>query len=374
VRNTFDAVIVGAGVQGVSAAYHLATQGMTDLVVLDSGERPGTGSSSRSAAMLMLQRETTAKIRLSQFSFERYMSFEDDLGVNAGYKRTGFLSVATSAKREHALEMAQLRTDLGVATRLLEPTQIESLVPGVNVDDIVVGVLGPDDGLIDPPRIVDGYASAAEQLGVTFRFGSDVTGITVENGSVQGVRTLQEYFASPVVVNAAGAHAERVASYAGVHLPIENSRRSIYLTADLPDGVTVGPMVEDAEAEWYYRGEGEGVLMGMGKEAALETGNEPNWEFLPQVMSFAKHRVPALATARVVGGWSGIRSLTPDVTPIIGPVDGISGFFNSCGWGGEGIMHAPAGGTIVAEWVLGTSSRTLDPLPFLLSRFGQAPR
>ena len=82
------------------------------------------------------------------------------------------------------------------------------------------------------------------------------------------------------------------------------------------------------------------------------------------------HRVPALAEARIQSGWTGVRPLTSDNMPILGPVEGLDGYVNDCGWGGEGVMLAPVGGQLIAEFVADgeTSSFPLDS--FLLKRFG----
>ena len=162
---TADVVVIGAGVQGLSAAYHLAKKGGNRILVLEK-QFIGAGSSGRSATMFMLQRENEPKIRMSQYSFERYMSFESELGVSPGYKRIGFLSVAVEKKTLDVLKMAKLRQELGVQTEILGPEDIRKLVPVVNTSDIIVGVFGPEDGIIDPHAIMNGYKDGAQRYGV----------------------------------------------------------------------------------------------------------------------------------------------------------------------------------------------------------------
>ena len=367
-----DVVIIGAGVQGLSAAYHLAKVGVGKILVLEK-QFIGAGSSGRSATMLMLQRENKVKIRMSQYSYKRYMSFKEELGVDIGYKRIGFLSVAVEKKALEALKMAKIRQELGVKTEVLGPSDILKLVPVVNVSDILVGIFGPDDGIIDAHAIMYGFKNAAQRYGVEIRQGKEheVVGVTVSSGQIVGVKTRSNYVATEVVVNAAGADAREIANWVGVDLPIMNRRRNIYITepfSGIPDDT---PMVEDAEMEWYYRKEGPGVLIGMGKEKSTNISMSPNLEFLSKVIDFSTHRVPILANARfdLKKGWSGIRSLTPDICPIIGPVATVKGFVNSCGWGGEGIMHAPIGGQLVAEYIFYGKTRTMDISPFLAARF-----
>ena len=323
--------------------------------------------------MFMFQRENEPKIGMSQYSFERYMSFESELGVSIGYKQIGFLSVAVEKKALDALRMAKLRQELGVRTEIMGPEDVRKLVPVVNTSDILVGVFGPEDGIIDANAIMLGYKDGAQRYGVEICQGREyeAIGIQVDRDRVTGVDTRSGSVSTENVVNAAGADAIEVGSWVGIALPIMNRRRSVFVTEPFPDIPDDTPLVEDAEMEWYYRKEGPGVLIGMGKEESLDISMTPNWDFLPEVIEFAIHRVPILENARLdrKKGWSGIRSLTPDICPIIGPIDTVQGFFNSCGWGGEGIMHAPAGGQLVAECIVDGQTSTLNIVPFLASRF-----
>jgi sarcosine oxidase subunit beta len=369
-RQSADVVIVGGGIQGLSAAYHLA-RASAGRIVLVEAELIGSGSSGRSASMLMLQRENAEKIALSKFSYSRYAQFEDETGYPTRFRKIGFLSVVPSQIAGLALERAALRQKMGVNTQVLGPEEIASLVPVVNVSDIAVGIYGPDDGVIDAASLLAGYAAGARRLGVDIRENVTATNVVVESDRVVAVETTEGVIATRCVINAAGANARTVAGWVGTDLPILNRRRSIFVTKDEDLIPADSPMVEDAEAEWYYRKEGRGVLMGMGKEDSSDVSMDINWSFAPTVFEFAAHRVPALSTALLSGGWSGIRPLTPDLNPILGPVDSAEGFINSCGWGGEGIMHAPAGGQIVADIVMRANHPSFEIRPFLASRFSR---
>ncbi len=371
-QNTADVVVIGAGIQGLSAAYHLAKMGIKHILVLEK-EYIGAGSSGRSCSMLMLQRENEPKIKMSQYSFQQYMSFENELGQNPNYKRIGFLSVAGEKKAVDALKMAKKRQELGVQTEILGTKDIQKLVPVVNTSDVIVGVFGPEDGTIDPNAILQGYKNGAERYGVEICQGREyeVIGIEIKDEKIFGVHTKSGFVSTEIVINASGADAINVGHWLGIELPIMNRRRSIYITEPFPEIPDDTPLVEDAEMEWYYRKEGPGVLIGMGKEESSNISFTPNFDFLPTVVEFALHRVPILGKAQFdqQKGWSGIRPLTPDICPIIGPIDKVQGFYNSCGWGGEGIMHAPIGGQLVAECVYNGRTSTMDISPFLLSRF-----
>jgi glycine/D-amino acid oxidase-like deaminating enzyme len=121
--------------------------------------------------------------------------------------------------------------------------------------------------------------------------------------------------------------------------------------------------------EWYFRPEGRGVLMGMGKWPTEDLDIQFSPEMMDEIIEAAVHRVPILEQATVQTAWTGIRSLTPDERPILGPVSAVDGFILNCGWGGTGIIQAPIAGQLVAEYVVQGYTSTMDIGPLTLGRF-----
>jgi sarcosine oxidase subunit beta len=363
-----DVVVIGAGVQGLSAAYHIARQGITDVVVVEQAFM-GAGSSGRSASMLMKQVWTEWQIRFSCYCFDRFMGFEQEFGVSPEYHRTGSLALATPAvaAAEHAL--ADLRVGLGVATEILTPDEIKWQFPLIHTDDLAFGVFGPEDGDIEAQSIMLGYKAGARRLGVEIEQGVRASGIRLESGRIAAVETTHGAISTRWVVNAAGADAARVGAWIGLDIPIDNRVRSVYVTDAFPAIPPGTPFTWDAAAEWYFRKEGHGVLIGMGTRKADDAPMAVDWASLPAVIDAIAHRVPALAEAGIASGWTGMRPLSPDHRPILGTVDEVEGYVNSCGWGGEGIMHSPIGGQLVGELIATGTTQTFPLEPFLLSRF-----
>ena len=259
---------------------------------------------------------------------------------------------------------------MGAPSEVLTPSETKEICPGLRVDDLAFGLLGPDDGEIRADQILSAYARAASSLGADLCFEERAVGLRVCGGRVCAVVTTQREIACEVVINAAGADAAEVGSWAGVNIPLKNRRRSLFFGTTTASEFASGPMVEDAALEWYYRPLGDNrILVGMGLEPEAPPTDGPNMAFLPQVRDAARHRAPLLADFTVTGGSSGIRPLTSDILPIVGPVQETQGFVLSCGWGGEGIMHSPAGGALVADWVNGTQTCPIERGQFLLDRF-----
>ncbi len=369
-KTTADVVIIGGGIQGTSVAYHLAKQGIRNIVLVEY-DLIGSGSSGRSAAMILLQMSREMTIRLSQESFKEYLHFEQEFGADIGYKPIGYLNLATDAVASELRRQVELQRQMAVPVEVLTSKDIARLLPCVNVEDISFGSICWQDGVIDPHSVMQAYAQHARRMGVEIEEKVEATGITLDGTRVAGVQTTAGFIATPLVVNAAGARAAQVASWVGVKLPIRNFKRTIFITDRFDEVPDEAPFVMDLSVEWYFRKEGKGILMGMGIEESTTFEPQLDWEYLETMIQHALHRAPVLANARVMRGWAGLRPLSPDDYPILGPVEGVTGFVNACGWGGHGVMHAPIGGQLIAEWIA-TGKTTIELTPFLAKRFGES--
>lgn len=371
-QQSTDVVIIGAGVIGASTAYHLAQQGVTNTVIVEMGQ-PGSGSTSKSASMLSLQFSADELgARLAQMAYSRYMQFEQELDVPIDFHRTGWLSVAKAEAAPALLAGAAMLQSLGIASHMLDPAEIARRYPLLRTDDLAVGVFGPDDGPFDPHMILWGYLRRARELGVRLLAGARATGLAMHGGRVTGVHTGQGFIAAGVVINAAGPWAAEVAGWAGIDLPLRNRARTILVTGPLPAVPRDHPFVEDVASEWYFRPEGDGVLMGMGQEPVLAGSLEhpaTDPALVDAMIDAAVQRVPVLAGASLLTTWTGVRPLTPDGRPILGAVPGVDGLLLNCGWGGVGIILAPMAGQLLAEVVTQGQASTFEMAPFSIQRF-----
>ncbi|MDH4138113.1 MAG: FAD-binding oxidoreductase [Anaerolineae bacterium] len=367
-KSTAKVVIVGGGIQGISVAYHLARAGLNDVCLLEMNTL-GSGSSGRSATVTAHSFTSEHCLPLVQRSFEAYMRFTDELEADPGYERIGFLLLCGAGAAPDLRNNYHLLQRKGVESQLLDPAGIAQLTPGLNLEDIELGLYTPHDGVIDAHFIMMAYAGAARRMGVRFVEGVKVTGLQVQGERVVGVHTSAGPVATGCVVNAAGFRAREVAHWAGMELPITNYKRHIFVTGPVAAYPDIFPFTYELEVGWYLRREGPGLLIGMGKQESDEDDPQVDWSFLDQVVEHSMHRAPPLAEAGVMSGWAGLRSLTPDDDPILGPAPHLEGFYNDCGWGGHGIMNAPAGGMILADLILHGQTDLVDVYPFRAERF-----
>jgi sarcosine oxidase subunit beta len=369
VRSTADVVIIGGGIQGLSLAYHLAKNGLADVCLLEMNTL-GSGSSGRSATIIGYTFQTEESLRLTQWSFGAVRRFEDELGASPGFEPIGCLLLAGPQTAPALRERSTLLQSMGIASAVVGDEDALKLTPGLNLEDIEVAVYNAEAGAIDAHSMMMAYAAQSRRLGVELVEGVEVTGLLTDGQRVVGVESAAGAIATPCVVNAAGYRARQVASWAGLDLPIANLKRHIFVTGPVAAYAGPIPFTYDRDAGWYMRREGPGLILGMGSVESDQEDPQVEWSFLDTVVDHALHRAPPLEAAAVQNAWAGLRPMTPDDDPILGPVPHLEGFYNDCGWGGHGIMHSPAAGMALAEWIVDGQPSSVDIRCFSAERFG----
>jgi len=369
VKSMTEAVIIGGGIQGTSLAYHLARRGLTDVCLIEMNDL-GSGSSGRSASLVTFASPPETCLPLTELSFAALMRFEKELDANPGYDPIGCLRLADKRAAPHLQRRHELLQCRGIESQLLNRQAINDLTPGLNLEDIEIGLYVPRDGSIEPHAILMAYAQSARRLGVQIFQRVKATGLKIKRGRLLGVHTTAGFIATPRVINAAGFCAREVGTWAGMVLPIRNMKRHIFCTGPVALYSGSIPFTYECEIGWYIRREGPGMIIGMGAVESDEQDPQVDWSFLNKVGEHTMHRAPALADAEIKSGWAGLRHMTPDDSPIFGEAPHLPGFFNNCGWDGHGVMHAPAGGLLMAELILDGNVVTLTDInPFCVKRF-----
>jgi sarcosine oxidase subunit beta len=350
---TADVVIVGGGVVGCSIAYHLARRGLRNVLVLER-DAVGAGTTSKAAGGIRAQFPTETEIRFSLESIRVFERFEDEFGVDPGYRKIGYLFLISRADDLRGFEQRiALQRRLGVDIRIIAPSDAQALVPALRVDDLIAAVWGPDDGMAGPAEVTGGFARRARELGARIVEGVDVAAITLDHGRVTGVATSSGSVEAPVVVNAAGPAAARVGRLAGVDVRVHPRRRHIFFTEPFPEIPGPVPLTTDRESGFYFRKELEQMLLSPGdvEDVGDDFTVAVDRAKIDETVEKALHRLPVIEKARIAGGWAGLRPLTPDDHAIIGWAPGVEGFFLAVGFGGHGFQHSPATGRLVAEWL-----------------------
>jgi sarcosine oxidase subunit beta len=365
-------VVIGAGCVGAAIAYHLGRRGVRDVVVLEREPFAGAGSTSKAAGGIRAQFSTPLNVRISMMAIESYERFAEEMETDPVFFPVGYLFVLADEARWTAFQrQAEMQRALGLAVETLTPAQIRERVPQLEVSDVLGGTFHARDGLANPHEITQGFVQQARRLGARFEFGAPATGIERTGSRVTGVRTANGTIATPWVINAAGPHAAEIARWAGVDLPVVPIRRHCFTTEPLPFVHDRLPMIVDMKSGVYMHRESGGMLLGLANpEEPPGFDTSVNWDLLERVVEPAIHRLPALEIAEVSNAWAGLYETTPDHNAVLGPPAGVEGFMLANGFSGHGLMHAPAVGRLIAEWIV-DGAPSLDLHPLRLERFAE---
>jgi sarcosine oxidase subunit beta len=369
-------VIIGAGVLGASAAFHLARRGLRDVVVIDRADGLGRGATGRALGVFLSQHSHPADIQLSLLARDRLLAFRADTGADPGYRTVGCLRPA-----ETPAELDALRADLRAqqAAGLIEAMELGDerigwLHPALDRSNVCGAVFCPTDGTVHPSPILRGYAEAAMRLGVRFMWNVDAHELErAPDGLVRAVRTNQGAMDADRVVNAAGPWAGALGHSCGLAMPVAPLCRHVAVT--LPTGAisaSAPVTVFASDGLQIVAKDGRVALSSRGPATgAAPRGPAVDESWLAAVIATARARMPALADVRIdrAASWTGLEPTTPDGLAVLGAHPDAPNYFVVCGGSATGVMHAPALGHLLAELVVDGRASTLDVTPLAPSRF-----
>jgi FAD-dependent oxidoreductase domain-containing protein 1 len=377
-----DVVIVGGSVVGCSVAWHLRRDGFTGrIVVVERDHTYQRASAFRAMGGIRQQFCTPVTVQMVQYSVSLWKEFDERLQTTshrprASFRQRGYLFLANQAIAAQLMRRFELERRAGAVVQLLARDDLGQLVPDLVLDDIVFGVLGPEDGYANPREVLAGFRHAVEPE-VDF-VDAEVTGIEQRSGRVTGI-TLSDNrtITTPLVVNAAGAWGGRVARLAGLDVPIDPVKQELF-RATLPrEWPRRFPMVIDpGGVHWRHEdpaapGDPDRIIVAFTNwdQPIGETfecdANRWRREFEPALLA----RVPSFRGLHSVEGWAGLYEMTPDHNPVLGAHPALSGFIFANGFSGHGLMMSPATGKIVSEIVRTGRSETFDVRIFAPDRF-----
>jgi sarcosine oxidase, subunit beta len=374
-----EVVVIGAGVIGASVAYHLARKGCSPVLVLERDRGPGQGSTSRATGGFRAQFGSEVNVRLSLLSRGKLLRFEEELGVDPGYRPCGYLFLAGDEARLGALREAQsVQRAAGLEeAREVGPEEIAGVNPAVCADGLVGGVFCPTDGFLRPLEVLRGYVEGAERLGARFEYGVECEGFEFDGrGEISTVCTPDGDVAAGSVVNAAGPWAGVVERDAGLDLPVEPLRRQVAVTEPfnaLPEDMPMTVFVEDG---FHLRVRDGRVLLLLPDDPDVSDPFDQSVgdAWIGSVVETARERVPCLREASIdrEGCWAGLYEMSPDGHALLGRAEEVGNLYLANGSSGHGVMHAPALGQLLAEIMLDGATSTLDAHALRPSRFAEA--
>jgi sarcosine oxidase, subunit beta len=366
-----EVVIIGGGVMGASAAFHLAEAGVTDIVLLEAGQL-AAGSTALSAGGFRLQFSDEINIALAQRSIASFENFARRPGGEIDMHQVGYLFLLDNPADVEVFERnVALQNSMGVPSRMVTPDEASKLSPLADMTGVLAASFCASDGHCSPEGVVHGYAAATRAFGARVIQFCPVTGIERVGNTIAAVHTNRGSITTSTVICAAGPWSAAVAHMVGVDLPVEPVSRPIWYTEPLPSKPSSIPLTIDFSSGFYFHGEGEGLLFGMAdpdQPAGFDAPTRPDW--LEQVGEVVARRAPALLEVGIAGGWDGFYETTPDHNALIGEISNLSRFIYATGFSGHGFQLGPAVGEVLRDLVL-RKQPSVDVSGFSVERFAQ---
>ncbi|MGH2736264.1 MAG: NAD(P)/FAD-dependent oxidoreductase, partial [Actinomycetota bacterium] len=346
--------------------------GVTRVTLFEKGPALGQESTARAMGGVRAQFTTPGNIEFSRYSIGQLEALDRTSGGLLSFRQKGYLMFTGSEAAAEELRRArELQRSLGVETEWLAPAEVLERAPFVRPDGLIGGTFHRRDGFLDPHGVVAALGKEARNLGVEMRLRAGIRAIEQTDGGFGLVLDDGVHHAN-WVVNAAGAWAARVAALAGIELPVEPVRRNLAYVHDPEEKKALIPMCVDVDTGVLCRREEHGGYV----LAYSDPDDEPGWDvsvdpkFLEDLAERVGNRFPMLEELPIDPRhcWAGLYPETPDHHAIIGPDERVERFIHCTGFGGHGIMHAPAAGRVVAELIAGREP-TLDASDFAPTRF-----
>ncbi len=409
-------VIIGGGIVGLTAALCLAERGIP-VTVLEKGNIAAE-QSSRNLGWIRKTSRAADDVPLAQAADRLWAGMAERTGSDVGYRQSGIMFVARNEKQMamHEKWSASI-CGLGLDTRLLSEKEIDHLVPGGN-SRWAGGIYTASDGRAEPTLAAPAIAMAAIKKGAVIVEHCAVRTLFTAGGKVSGVITEQGEIRCEQVLLAAGAWSRRFLGNLGINLPTLPLICSVLRTQPLQGPGEIALGAPDFSFRRHHSGgfivtqrgaldapltldhlrlgrrylpqlkqARDNLRISLGRDFLTDLATPRRWRS-QQITPFERHRVldpaanptlnhealsnlraawPVFEQATVAESWAGVIDVTPDSTPVIGPVEALPGLTLACGFSGHGFGTSPAAGQLAAELVSGLTP-LVDPSPYRFSR------
>lgn len=368
---TVDVAIIGGAVMGASCAYWLTRmQPGLKVLVIERDPTYAHSATALSVASVRQQFSHATNVEISRFGVDFIRNFAERLGPagdvgDLGLKENGYLFLSRTAEGAGLLaDLAQMQRDHGAATEVWSADQVKARFPWMEVGDVTAGSFGPrDEGWFDNMGLLSGFRNAARAQGVRF-LKDEAVGLDMAAGKVAGVRLASGgTVACGAVVNAAGTRGAVVAGWAGLSIPVEPRKRTVFVIdapnarhPDAPLLIDTGYYMRPEHGQWIIATvpEGDGPCDVNDFEPDLNLFEDVIWE---QVYN----RAPGFDAVKVVRHWVGHYDYNRlDQNAILGPHPDVPNFYFMNGFSGHGLQQSPALGRGTAEHILHGGWQSLD--------------
>jgi len=361
-----DAVIIGGGIVGASAALFLGKAGQR--VALLERDFCGSHSSGVNYGGVRRQGRPLSQLPLSQRAHAIWAQLPQWIGIDGEYQRSGHLKLARSLDDWRALQdYADSSQGFGLALQLFDRAQLRARFPWVG--DVAVGAsYCPDDGHANPRLVSPAFAQAARRHGVQVHEQCAVTAVEHDGQRFRVLTQTGLQLRAPWLLNCAGAWAGSLAAQFGEPVPMHSGHPAMLVTEPLPLVMDASTGVEGGGIYARQVARGNCVLGGGQGFAQDESRARPGQGAVLDILRQAVELYPFLQGAQAIRTWSGTEGYLPDRQPVIGHSRTRPGLLHAFGFAGAGFQIGPAVGQALTEIICsGASTTPLDA--FSITRF-----
>jgi sarcosine oxidase, subunit beta len=374
-------IVIGAGVTGLSTAYHLAKLGYGRVIVLEKNEI-GAGSSSRAGGIATGLLWSETGVRARKHSLRIFREFSRELPGYTFHNEHGCLNLFSPELWPAREVLLPLYDRLEAPYQILSPAEIRRRWPGLNPAEGFLGLLDPTGGYSEPAEYLAGLTARARELGVEIRENVQVNEICVKHGRACGVKTAAGIIAADVVVAATYSWIHPLLASIGMRLPVKTFVHQRYVSEPVDAPVQFPPVNADPFLGYMRPAKGNRVLLGI-ETPDRDDFKVPSLDFrlgvlrdepgimAPTVANF-KNFFPMIEDLRWESTHVGLLSFSMDGEPIIGPVTGVEALFVGNCFHSGGFSYSPASGFFLAEMIV-KGATSIDLTAFSPARFDATP-
>jgi sarcosine oxidase subunit beta len=371
-KPAYDVVIVGGGGHGLATAYYLAANhGITDVAVLERGWLAG-GNMARNTTIIRSNYLWDESAAIYEHSLKLWEGLSAELDYDLQFSQRGVLNLAHNL---HDVRESQRRVNAnrlaGIDAEWLEPGEVKKFCPILNTSPqarypVLGATLQRRGGIAKHDHVAWAYARAADARGVDLIQDCAVTGIEVSGDRVVAVRTSRGRIAAGRVALAAAGHTSVLAGMVGLRLPVQSHPLQA-LVSELLEPVLDCVVMSNAVHVYVSQAHKGELVMGAGIDPYNSYGQRGGLHVIEREVAAALELFPVFSRVHVVRTWAGIVDVSPDASPIIGPMP-VGGLYANCGWGTGGFKATPGAGWVYAHTIAHDEPHELA-VPFALERF-----
>jgi heterotetrameric sarcosine oxidase gamma subunit len=356
-------VIIGGGIIGVSALYHLAKRGVA--AVLIERKKLASGTTWHAAGIVGQLRESSAQTELSKYTTRLFRELESETGQATGYKQNGTINLALTDVRLEQLRRSHDHAQrMNIESHLLSVDQLKELWPWIDYDQVRGGFHVPSNGQVNPMDVTQALAKGAKQLGAQIFENTKAIRMVSQNDRITAVETDQGVIATGQVLLAGGMWTKDFAKAHGVTAPLQAAEHVYIVTEPVPELPRDLPCMVIGEERSYWKEDAGKFLIGAFEAEAKPWGTKgipESFEFdelpfdvdhMAPTLEVLFARMPKLNDLGIKTFFCGPESFTPDGRPYLGPAPELQGLFIAAGMNSNGILNSGGVGLTMAEWIV----------------------